>query len=225
MSQALVEADDFRIRCSGVGSIMADPKKGEKLPRGAITFIQNWYYEQMTGTQLFNGNKATKKGWEVEDEAINDYAKVTNYSGLVKNVDFFGNDFTEGTPDVLVGDDLVVDIKSPWSIDTYSKYASHKPTVKYPAPNANYFWQLQAYMLVTNRQRAELAYVLRNTPKHLLENMNDRREWRDYESEFSLKERVKIFVIPRSNAHICRIEQRVELCRDYLRRVTIPENS
>jgi hypothetical protein len=80
-------------------------------------------------------------------------------------------------------------------------------------------------MLVTNRQRAELAYVLRNTPKHLLENMNDRREWRDYESEFSLKERVKIFVIPRSNAHICRIEQRVELCRDYLRRVTIPENS
>lgn len=224
MELAQVEAEDFRIRCSMVGSIMADPRKNSKspLPQGAITYLQNWYYEQMTRDQLFKGNKYTKKGWEVEDEAIDDYAKVTGYDGLVKNEQFYGNDFTEGTPDVLVGDDLVTDIKAPWALRTFSKYATHIPTEKYPAPNANYFWQLQAYMLVADRGRAELAYVLRNTPKHLL-GYGDK--WVDYEKELSLKERVKIFAVPRSNDHIFRIEKRVELCRDYLREIIIPENS
>ena len=76
-------------------------------------------------------------------------------------------------------------------------------------------------MLVTDRERAELAYVLRNTPKHLL-GYGDK--WVDYEKEIPLKERVKIFAIPRSNSHICRIEERVKLCRDYLKEIIIPAN-
>ena len=224
MELAPIEAQDFRIRCSMVGSIMADPKGDNLLPQGAITYLQNWFYEQMTGDQLFKGNRYTKKGWEVEDEAIDDYAKITGYAGLVKNEQFYGNDFTEGTPDVLVGDDLVTDIKAPWALRTFSKYAKHIPTEKFPAPNANYFWQLQAYMLVTGRQRAELAYVLRNTPKHLIaKHLGD--EWVDYESKYPLEKRVKIFAVPRSNSHIARIEERVNVCRDYLREIIIPENS
>ncbi len=201
---------------------MSDPKGNNLLPQGAISYLQDWFYEQSTGDQIFKGNKYTKKGWEVEDEAIDDYAKVTGYAGLVKNEQFYGNDFTEGTPDVLVGDDLVTDIKAPWELRTFEKYAKHIPTEKHPAPNANYFWQLQAYMLVTGRERAELAYVLRNTPKQLL-SYGDR--WVDYEKEIPLEKRVKIFVVPRSNSHIARIENRVELCRDYLRETIIPENS
>ena len=222
MQFAEVEADDFRIRCSMVGQIMADPKGDSPLPKGAITYLQNWYYEQRTGEEIFKGNKYTKKGWEVEGDAIEDYAKVTGYSGLVKNEVFYSNNFTEGTPDVLVGDDLVTDIKSPWSIDTFLKYARHIPTEKYPAPNANYFWQLQAYMLITGRSKAELAYVLRNTPKYLLARYD---KWEDYEGTIPLEKRVRIFAVPRSNSHIARIEKRVQLCRDYLRETIIPENS
>lgn len=186
MTECLIEAEDFRVRCSGVGSIMADPKKGKKLPQGAITFLQNWYFEQRTGEQIFKGNRATKKGWEVEDDAIDDYAKLTGYGELVKNEDFYGNDFTEGTPDVLVGDDLVTDIKSPWSLDTFTKYNNHVATEERPTPSKLYFWQLQAYMWVTGRKRAELAYVLRNTPKQLIApHMGD--VWYDYEKNISLE--------------------------------------
>lgn len=212
-----------------VNSIMADPKKGDMLPRGAITYLENWYYEQMTGNQIFQGNRYTKKGWQVEDAAIDDYAKLNGYeltgkNKLVKNEEFFCNDFTEGTPDVLVGTDLVVDIKSPWAMKTFSKYADYVPTKGRPCPNANYFWQLQAYMLVADRERAELAYVLMNTPKELIAPEKG-DVWEDYEKNLSLKKRVKMFAVPRSNSHICRIEERVKICRDYLNEIIIPANS
>ena len=205
-----------------VGSIMADSKVEGSLPKGAISFLENWYKEKVTGEQSFKGNKYTKKGWAVEDEAIDDYQYDTGYFGLVKNEVFYGNEFTQGTPDVLVGDDLVVDIKSPWSLKTFSKYAEYVPTERYPAPNANYFWQLQAYMWVTDRVKAELAYVLMNTPKYLMA-YND--VWEDYEGTMDLEKRVKTFAFPRSNSHISRIEKRVKLCREYLKAEIIGQRS
>ena len=222
---SLIEAEDFMARCSGVGDIMADIPKGKRLPQGAKTFVEDWFIEQVTGQRKFNGNKYTKKGWEVEDAAIDEYGKFTGYTGLVKNEEFFANSFTQGTPDVFVGDDLVTDIKAPWSLRTFSKYRDCKMSDKYPAPNRTYYYQLQAYMAITGRERAELAYVLMNTPKHLLERDTDIKEWDDYEKKMTLKERVKIFTIPKSYEHICRIEERVELCRDYLREIIIPANS
>lgn len=210
---AKVEPEDFRIRCSQAGRIMADPQKGLPIPKGAISYLKEWYKEQTTGIPVFKGNKYTKKGWEVEDSAIDDYSLVTGYEGLVKNEEFFFNDFTQGTPDVLVGDDLVTDIKAPWSEWTFSRYAEYKPTEKYPAPNANYFWQLQCYLWITGREKSELAYVLKNTPKHLLDNYD---KFVDYEAEWSLEDRVAIFEVKRSEEHIKRIEKRVEECREFL---------
>lgn len=208
-----VTAEDFKIRCSMVGKIMADKKKNGSLPRGAVSFLENWYYEKVTGEQTFKGNKYTKKGWEVEDDAIDDYQYANFKFGLVKNEIFYSNDFTEGTPDVLVGDDLVVDIKSPWSLDTFSRYRDYVTTEKYPVPKADYFWQLQAYMWVTGRSKAELAYVLMNTPKHLMAYHDI---WEDYEGTIELEKRVKTFAFDRSNSHIARIKQRVIECREYL---------
>lgn len=218
-----VEGKDFFIRASMVGTIMVDPNGDAPLSRGTITYLGNWFYEEMTGEQIFKGNAYTQKGWEVEDSAIDDYALVTGYKGLVKNEQFYYNDYVHGTPDVLVGDDLVVDIKSPWSLKTFNKYAVHVPTEERPCPNASYFWQLQAYMLLTERNKAELAYVLKNTPMELLEQMGE--EFFDYEGKISLKERVKIFAVDRSNSHISRIKERVEVCRQYLDEVIIPNNS
>lgn len=218
----MIEGKDFYIRCSMVGTIMVDPKGELPLSKGTITYLENWLYEEMTGEQIFQGNAYTQKGWEVEDAAIDDYAKLTDYKGLVKNEEFYYNNYAHGTPDVLVGNDLVVDIKSPWSLDTFNKYATHSPTEERPCPNASYFWQLQAYMLLTGRQQAELAYVLKNTPQHLLDRMN--QPFIDYEAVIPLEKRVKIFGVKRSNSHISRIEERVDECRDYLDKVIIPNN-
>ena len=205
-----------------VGKIMSDSKEEGSLPRGAISFLENWYTEKVTGEQTFKGNKYTKKGWEVEDAAIDDYAYAEGKFGIVKNEIFYSNEYTEGTPDVLIGDDLVVDIKSPWSIDTFSRYADYEPTEKYPCPKSDYFWQLQAYMWVTDRQKAELAYVLMNTPKYLLSFYD---KWEDYEGDIELEKRVKVFAFSRSNSHIARIEKRVKQCRDYLKAEIIPQEN
>lgn len=217
----MIRAEDFKIRCSMVGKIMADKKKDGTLPRGAISFLENWHLEQVTGEQTFKGNKYTKKGWEVEDAAIIDFEYAEGYFDLEKNEEFYSNDFTEGTPDVLVGTDLVVDIKAPWDLKNFQKYSEYIPTGKYPVPKADYFWQLQAYMWVTGRSRAELAYVLKNTPKYLLSYYDI---WEDYESFMNPEERVKKFGFDRSNSHIARIKERVIECRDYLREHIIPRS-
>ena len=217
----MILAEDFKIRCSMVGKIMADSPKGGGLPRGAISFLENWYKEQVTGEQTFKGNKYTKKGWAVEDAAIDDYGYAEGRFGMTKNEVFYSNEYTQGTPDVLIGNDLVVDIKAPWSLDTFYRYARYEPTEKYPCPKTDYFWQLQAYMWVTDRSEAELAYVLMNTPKYLLA-FHD--VWEDYEGTMDFKERVKTFAFPRSNSHIARIKKRVMECRDYLKETILPKN-
>lgn len=171
----------------------------------------------------FQGNKYTKKGWEVEDDAIEDYIRFTKVDKVIKNEEKFKNNYMAGTPDVLLMDNkTVVDIKSPWSHVQFDKYASFNPTGKYPCPSASYFWQLQGYMWLTDREYAELAYVLMNTPQHLLEPAKGDK-FLNYEKTRKLEKRIKIFGFPRSNSHISRIKGKVELAREYLELVVIPE--
>ncbi len=224
MIKEAIKASDFKIRCSATGKIMADTNGDELIPKGAITYLNDWHYEKTTGERLFNGNRYTKKGWLVENDAIDDYEIAVGYFGenLVKNEDFFSNDYTEGTPDILVDDDLVVDIKAPYKKSKFDEYASYRPTERYPAPNSAYFWQLQSYMWITERTRAELAYVLINTPKELIvPKWGD--EWVDYEGSIPVEKRVKIFGFNRSFSHICRIEERVKRCKEYIHTVLIPD--
>lgn len=167
----------------------------------------------------FSGNKYTKKGWLVEDDAIEDYVALTG-NQAIKNEKFFKNDYIQGTPDVLLADGkTVVDIKAPWSHTQFNKYASYSGS--YPCPSASYFWQLQGYMWLTDTMQAELAYVLKPTPQELLEKAKG-DEFIDYDAIIPLKKRIKIFGFPRSNSHIARIENKVIIAREFLEKEIIP---
>ena len=216
----ILQGSDLMARPSALGLIMGG-RTDEELTQTA----KNWAEEQFLVSHdrmepSFQGNKYTKKGWDVEDSAIDDYVKYTGVERVIKNEERFENEIIGGTPDVLLMDGkTVVDIKSPWSHVQFNKYASFEPHGKYPCPSASYFWQLQAYMWLTGRDYAELAYVLMNTPQNLLETYDG---WVDYEGQYPLEKRVKIFGFERSNSHIIRIEKKVKLLRDYLDLVIIP---
>jgi hypothetical protein len=67
-------------------------------------------------------------------------------------------------------------------------------------------------MALTGKDRAELAYVLVNTPNNLQYNEIDMADY----THLDLKYRVKTFDIERNDDDIQKLYDRVEECRNYL---------
>jgi hypothetical protein len=102
-----------------------------------------------------------EKGRIVEDEAIQLYNDV-NFTNYVKNTERKSTDLITGECDIDDPENnLVIDIKSSWSKATH-------PYVLHLGGKKGYEWQLRAYMHLWNRNKAQLAYCLVDTPYELL---------------------------------------------------------
>ena len=60
----------FKIRCSAIGKIMANAKKEGERSAGCITYLKEWYAEQMFGDREEIRSKYMDKGNFCENEAI-----------------------------------------------------------------------------------------------------------------------------------------------------------
>ena len=219
----------FKIRCSAIGEIMAYPEKSE-LPKGAITYVEDWYKEQLYSRRKEFTSKYTNKGNLVEDEAIDFIAREFGYGFLVKNEQRFENDFCTGTPDVLPKDE-VIDNKSSWDCFTFPLFKTQI--------DKGYWWQLQGYMWLTNRSKAKLIYTLMDMPPAELEKLyqsalflpeNKERDamevFEDVRAQHSYSHlpanlRKKAFLIERDDEAIKQIEARVIALRKYLETIKI----
>jgi hypothetical protein len=164
-----------------------------ELPQGAKTYCENWLKEQLYGRVEFS-NKYTEKGNICEDEAI---SLLGQYK---KNEEFFENDFMCGTPDLIISDDEVWDIKCSWDFSTFPLFGTY---------DNSYWWQLQVYMCLIKANKAKLNYCLINTPKHL-----DYREIIYDDLPMSL--RIKTFDFQYDHNACIDIIERVKLCREYI---------
>lgn len=104
------------------------------------------------------------KGLLCEDEAIGVLSRQLPGGFRVKNEDTFEDDWFTGTPDVIE-DDVVNDLKCPWSLRTF---------VEAQKPDPLYYAQGQVYMALTNRKRFRVVYVLVPTPFELVEEERKR---------------------------------------------------
>ena len=182
--------------------------KSETLSQTTKTYLQEWKKEQIYGVRNSISSKYLTKGIDMEDESINIYALHTDLDFAVKNSQRFTNDFITGEPDLIL-DDKVVDIKTSWDCFTF-------PLFDTEITNKNYYWQLQSYMALTGKDKAELAYVLVNTPEYLQYNELDAHDY----TNLDLKYRVKIFEIERNDEDIERLYDRIKECREYLNQIT-----
>jgi len=137
--------------------------KPPELSSGAKTYCKEWLREILLKRRKDIRTKYTDKGNLVEDESIDfisvrDFFEVGHYE---KNEQFFENEFTQGTPDLLT-DTEVWDMKNSWDFDTF-------PLLDNDVPKSDYYYQLQVYMGLTERKTAKLIYTLTNTPDHLIE--------------------------------------------------------
>jgi hypothetical protein len=201
--------EDFKIRASAAGKIMTSARsKSAALSKTTESYLQEWYKEQIYGVRNELESKYIRKGIECEDESIEVYATAKGIDFVVKNSKRFSNDYATGEPDLII-DGKVVDIKTSWNCFTF-------PLFDDKIPNSDYYWQLQVYMDLLGLERAELAYILVNTPAEMQYSDSDMADY----TNLDLKYRVKTFEIDRNQEDIDRLYERVDECRKYLKKIS-----
>jgi hypothetical protein len=198
-----------------------------ELPQGAKTYCETWYIQQKYGRKKEWFNKAVEKGLMVEHLGI-EMLSAQQGIDLVKNEEFFSNDYIQGQPDVI-HNGIVFDIKSSWDIFSF-------PFFEKELPNTDYWWQLQCYMAITGLTQASIVYCLINTPQPLIDQELKKlyyqsggtaTDWtpdtykeleKNYQfNDIAESERIKDFPVEKDETAAERIKERVLMCREYIK--------
>jgi hypothetical protein len=219
----------MKIRASAIGKIMTSSRsKGEVLSQTAKTYIQELALEHKYGIKKTINSRYIDKGLIVEDEAIQLCDRVLELGFVVKNDEYFENEFICGTPDVIT-DTLIVDVKSSWDLFTFPMFDDE-------LPNKDYFWQMQGYMALTGKQSAIVSYCLIDTPLDIVQDEIRRASWAKKELEVSEAtenevrqqhefshipepKRVKAFLVEKDEQAINSIYEKVEEARKYYQQI------
>jgi len=194
----------------------------EGLSTTAKTYCKQWLKEKLFGRRIYFSNKYTRKGIEVEDQSIGILNSLL-WESYDKNEEFRENDYMTGTADI-VAPNMIRDIKSSWCLDTFPYFED--------VLDQKYYYQMQAYMILWDKQRASVDYVLANTPWNLIEKeayYKARDEAKDFEDvieeikhrhifdDLPDSMRVKSFAVDRDYNLNVRIEEKVKACREYIK--------
>ena len=215
----------MKIRCSAIGKIMTNPRsKNEVLSQTTKSYLQELAIEEMYGIKKEFSSRYTDKGNEVENESIELTEKVLELGFITKNEDYFENDYIKGTPDIIT-DKMVVDVKSSWNGLTF-------PWFEDELPNKDYYYQVQGYLWLTQKQFGMVSYCLVNTPENIVNDEIRRTAWSKFEiepSEETIRDvmsthnfdhipqerRVKAYLFNYDEHVIEQIKTRINECRTY----------
>lgn len=138
-----------------------DWKPEYDLSEGAKSYVRSLVRQIDFDYDVWFTAKETQKGILVENEGIALYNDVfeTNHK---KNTERKRNEWIQGECDIDAPEfDLVVDMKCPWSKETF-------PFLEDEIDVGGYEWQGRGYMMLYNRENFRLAFCLVNTPYQLL---------------------------------------------------------
>lgn len=215
----------MKFRASQIGKLMSNPRtKGETLSQTAKSYIQELALDNLYGIKKEINSRYLDKGLIVEDQSIQLASQVLDLEFVVKNDEYFENDWIKGTPDV-VGSNFILDVKSSWTGSTF-------PFFETECPNKDYFYQLMSYLWLTGKDTAILAYCLVDTPEDIVLDEIRRTSWQKKELEISeatendvrsqhefshipTERRVKAFLIEKDEQVIESIKEKVEQARVY----------
>lgn len=191
------------------------------LPDTCTTYLQEWVKENLYDHYKGISTKYTEKGLVMEDNALDFIADYLDLGLLIKNDQYYQNEFAQGTPDAILKD-VVIDAKVCWDCFTF-------PLFEKDIPDKDYYWQGQVYMWLTDREKYKLVYTLMDTPEYLIEkefrfNNFYQQDYDEFREKYLYGNapddlRIKIFEFERNNYDIDRIKKRVIECREYIKTV------
>jgi hypothetical protein len=209
--------NDLKVRCSGIGNVIAKATGKRTISAGAETFVKTWLVEKLTGKRTANvSTPAMQKGTFMEDDAFDFLCELDKGMYLKNETGRLENDYLTGEYDCLDGD-TVIDIKCP-------KDAFSMPYFD-TTPDKGYWCQLQGYMALTGAKKARLIYLLMDYPEHMIEQAQRRASWNNEDIEAVRKSmtfedvpneyRKKEFRFERDDEFIASLYNRIELMREY----------
>ena len=148
------------IRCSSLPKIMtASRSKSEALSETAKSYIKSIAKQDYFGYTTELNNKYVTKGIQCEEQSIELLNDVlfTNYK---KNTERKTTELLTGEADIVTPE-LIIDIKTSWSFDTF-------PATPSDINIKDYEYQLRGYMYLYDVERAAIAYCMVNTPSDLI---------------------------------------------------------
>ena len=140
--------------------------------------------------------------WEHESIELVNQVRDTFY---IKNEETIENDFLIGTPDIIL-DNSIIDIKTSWSLETF-------PAIAAEGINKDYEWQLRGYMMLCDKQSAELIYCMIDTDDFLLSDWDNKTIHKV--SHIDPKKRITVLEYQRDTAVEDAIRERLTACTEY----------
>ena len=205
---------------------LVDKHENPQISKGAKTTCEHWVRNKMYQRRKEAYSKYFDKGNIMEDSSIENTAEILDLGMIFKNEEYFEDEFFCGTPDIILADE-VIDMKNPWDFTTF-------PVFDIGIPNMDYYWQLQVYMHLTGKKKARLIYYLSDTPESLIESeawyhckklgMDEvdpdilaaytaKMTYDDIPKEL----KIKIFEVEYSHQDVQLLQDRVKLCRKYIK--------
>ena len=201
-SRYLNENGDLILRPSSLGDIMANGKVKGELSVGAKTYVKTLFKKIYLKYEDSLDVKEIEKGITQEDEGI-ELINIYYDQQYKKNEITVTNGYLTGTCDIQ-HEDHIRDIKLSWSKKTF-------PLFKEDAVNTKYEWQLRAYMMLYDKERAFLDYCLIETNPKLIP------AWESMElhqvNDLPLHMRITTLEFQRDYTLEGLIIEKIELCR------------
>jgi hypothetical protein len=145
---------------SSIGSLMTSPtNKKDILSKGAITYIKTKAKENFYGYRSEINSKYIQKGLMQEQDSI-DLVNTVRFEAYEKNTVRMVDEYMTGEADIVT-DDLIIDVKTSWSLETF-------PVLAEDGYESKYEWQLRAYCMLYDKPKAELIYCMVTTSNELL---------------------------------------------------------
>jgi hypothetical protein len=168
-----------KIRASQMYMLFTDARKKGELSETTKNLCYQIIAREIGALRQWT-SRYVEKGVIMEDESIAfiNQALGTNYE---KNYIAYDGGVITGTPDIITNDE-VIDIKNSFDVETHLKNITQDELPK------QYYYQLQTYMLLTNRDKAKVFYVLMPTPDYLLEKQARALEYKyqDYDKALEM---------------------------------------
>jgi hypothetical protein len=163
-----------KIRASQMYMLFVDSRKKGELSETTKSLCYQIIAREIGALKQWT-SRYIEKGVIMEEESIAYINKVlgTNYE---KNYISYDGGTITGTPDIIT-DDEVIDIKNSFEVETHLKNITQDELPK------QYYYQLQSYMALTNRDKSKVLYVLMPTPEYLIEKQARALEYKyqDYD--------------------------------------------
>jgi YqaJ-like recombinase protein len=174
-----------RFSCSKFYRLMTEPqskaaKEAGLFSDGALTYIYECAAEKLTGKQAIEDFTSKTTDWGIETEPLAKAIYNEVFGVKIVDSEYIVYDFNAGgSPDGLIGDDGIIEIKCPFTI---TSHLTHKLDKLIEIGKKEYYWQCLGYLLITGRQWIDFVSYSPHYPAKL-QLVRQRLNASDYKEE------------------------------------------